>query len=126
MIPGCLPFIAGTVHIPNPAFDYIPPHLISLFITDSGMVAGTGTAGLIAGVSMTTSGGAFTPHRSAGSAVFAANFLLMAVCFGCSSHVALLSCLAAGGYTPSYVYRLLTDTYSREDYLLSKELHFGR
>lgn len=43
----------GSVHVPNPAFDYIPPELISLFITD------------------------------------------------------------AGGYTPSYVYRLLTEYYSR-------------
>eukprot|EP00798_Chlamydomonas_sp_ICE-L_P015682 gene15682-21788_t len=50
------------VHAPNPAFDYIPPHLVSLFITDT------------------------------------------------------------GGYTPSYVYRLLTEYYSREDYLLSKQL----
>ncbi|KAL6745895.1 nagb/rpia/CoA transferase-like protein [Haematococcus lacustris] len=57
--------LAGTVHVPNPAFDYIPPHLISLFITDT------------------------------------------------------------GGYTPSYVYRLLTEYYSREDYLLSKELPFA-
>ncbi|KAJ9514734.1 hypothetical protein QJQ45_028387 [Haematococcus lacustris] len=47
--------LAGTVHVPNPAFDYIPPHLISLFITDT------------------------------------------------------------GGYTPSYVYRLLTEYYSRCD-----------
>jgi len=54
--------INGSVHVPNPAFDYIPPHLISLFITDT------------------------------------------------------------GGYTPSYVYRLLTEYYSREDYLLSKEV----
>jgi hypothetical protein len=45
--------LAATLHVPNPAFDYIPPELISLFITD------------------------------------------------------------AGGYTPSYVYRLLTEYYSR-------------
>ncbi len=32
----CLTCQSGTVHIPNPAFDYIPPHLISLFITDTG------------------------------------------------------------------------------------------
>lgn len=50
------------MHVPNPALDYIPPHLISLFITDT------------------------------------------------------------GGYTPSYVYRLLTEYYSREDYLLSKQV----
>lgn len=43
----------GVVHIPSPMFDYIPPHLISLFVTDT------------------------------------------------------------GGYTPSYVYRLLTEYYSR-------------
>lgn len=54
--------LAGTLHVPNPGFDYVPPDLISLFITDT------------------------------------------------------------GGYTPSYVYRLLTEYYSREDYLLSKEL----
>jgi translation initiation factor eIF-2B subunit beta len=56
---------AGTLHVPNPTFDYIPPHLISLFITDT------------------------------------------------------------GGYTPSYVYRLLSEHYSREDYLLSKALCFN-
>jgi translation initiation factor eIF-2B subunit beta len=27
-----------------------------------------------------------------------------------------------GGYTPSYIYRLLAEYYSREDYALSKEL----
>ncbi len=43
-------------------FDYVPPELISLFVTDT------------------------------------------------------------GGYTPSYVYRLLAEYYSREDYTLSKEL----
>ena len=50
------------VHAPNPAFDYVPPELISLFVTDT------------------------------------------------------------GGYTPSYVYRLLAEYYTREDYGLSKEL----
>ncbi|BDA45541.1 probable translation initiation factor eIF-2B subunit beta [Coccomyxa sp. Obi] len=50
------------VHAPNPVFDYVPPELISLFVTDT------------------------------------------------------------GGYTPSYVYRLLAEYYSREDYTLSKEL----
>lgn len=24
------------LHVANPAYDYVPPHLISLFITDSG------------------------------------------------------------------------------------------
>ena len=43
-------------------FDYVPPELISLFVTDT------------------------------------------------------------GGYTPSYVYRLLAEYYSREDYTLSKQL----
>ena len=42
------------VHVPNPAYDYIPPELVSLLVTDT------------------------------------------------------------GGYTPSYVYRLLTEYYSRE------------
>lgn len=51
-----------SVEVHNPAYDYIPPHLISLFVTDT------------------------------------------------------------GGYTPSYVYRLLAEYYSREDYVLSKEL----
>ncbi len=50
------------VHVPNPAFDYVPPHLISLFVTD------------------------------------------------------------LGGFTPSYVYRLLAEFYDRADYLLSKQL----
>ena len=50
------------MHVPNPACDYIPPHLISLFVTDM------------------------------------------------------------GGYTPSYVYRLLAEFYDRNDYLLSKQL----
>ena len=44
------------VHIPNPMFDYVPPELISLFVTDT------------------------------------------------------------GGYTPSYIYRLLAEYYTREDY----------
>lgn len=57
--------VPGNVHVPTPLFDYVPPHLISLFITDM------------------------------------------------------------GGRTPSYVYRLLTEYYSREDYFLSKEV-FGR
>lgn len=48
------------VHVHNPAFDYVPPELISLFVTDT------------------------------------------------------------GGYTPSYVYRLLAEYYSKEDYNLSK------
>ncbi len=46
----------AAVHAPNPVFDYVPPELISLFVTDT------------------------------------------------------------GGYTPSYVYRLLAEYYSREDY----------
>lgn len=50
------------VHAPNPTLDYVPPELISLFITDT------------------------------------------------------------GGHTPSYVYRLLAEYYTREDYGLSKEL----
>ena len=50
------------VHAANPAFDYVPPELISLFVTDT------------------------------------------------------------GGYTPSYVYRLLAEYFAREDYGLSKEL----
>lgn len=49
------------VHIPNPTFDYIPPELISLFVTDT------------------------------------------------------------GGYIPSYVYRLLAEYYTREDYSLQHE-----
>ena len=44
----------NVVHVPNPTYDYIPPELVSLFVTDT------------------------------------------------------------GGYTPSYVYRLLTEYYSRE------------
>ncbi|WIA19964.1 hypothetical protein OEZ85_005842 [Tetradesmus obliquus] len=51
-----------SVEVHNPAYDYIPPHLISLFVTDT------------------------------------------------------------GGYTPAYVYRLLAEYYSREDYSLDKEL----
>lgn len=50
------------IHVPNPTMDYVPPELISLFITDT------------------------------------------------------------GGHTPSYVYRLLAEYYTREDYGLSKEL----
>ena len=46
------------VHVPNPAFDYVAPELISLFVTDT------------------------------------------------------------GGYTPSYVYRLLAEYYSSQDWLL--------
>lgn len=49
------------VHVPNPTFDYIPPELISLFVTDT------------------------------------------------------------GGYIPSYVYRLLAEYYTREDYSLQQE-----
>lgn len=48
------------VHIPNPRFDYVPPELISLFVTDT------------------------------------------------------------GGYIPSYVYRLLAEYYTREDYSLQQ------
>jgi translation initiation factor eIF-2B subunit beta len=51
-----------TLEVHNPAYDYIPPNLVSLFVTDT------------------------------------------------------------GGYTPSYVYRLLNEYYSREDYVLSKDL----
>lgn len=50
------------VEVHNPMYDYIPPHLISLFVTDT------------------------------------------------------------GGYTPAYVYRLLAEYYSREDYSLESEL----
>lgn len=57
--------LPGNVHVPTPLFDYVPPQLISLFITDM------------------------------------------------------------GGRTPSYVYRLLTELYSRDDYFLSREV-FGR
>lgn len=57
--------LGGNLHLPNPAFDYVPPHLISLFITDN------------------------------------------------------------GGHTPSYVYRLITEYYSRDDYMLSKALKIG-
>ena len=53
---------APYVHAPNPTMDYVPPELISLFVTDT------------------------------------------------------------GGYTPSYVYRLLAEYYTREDYGLSREL----
>lgn len=53
---------AVSVEVANPCFDYVPPHLVSLFVTDT------------------------------------------------------------GGYTPSYVYRLLAEYYSREDYVLSAEL----
>mmetsp|Transcript_22839 Transcript_22839/g.27610 ORF Transcript_22839/g.27610 Transcript_22839/m.27610 type:complete len:398 (+) Transcript_22839:181-1374(+) len=51
----------GNLHVPNPTFDYVPPELISLFITDS------------------------------------------------------------GGHCPSYVYRLLAEYYSPEDYNLNDE-----
>jgi translation initiation factor eIF-2B subunit beta len=54
--------LPGNVHVPAPLFDYVPPNLISLFITD------------------------------------------------------------LGGRTPSYVYRLLTELYARQDYLLSREV----
>ena len=47
------------VHVPNPMFDYVPPELISLFVTDT------------------------------------------------------------GGYTPSYIYRLLAEYYTREDFDLN-------
>jgi translation initiation factor eIF-2B subunit beta len=50
------------VEVHNPMYDYIPPHLISLFVTDT------------------------------------------------------------GGYTPAYVYRLLAEYYSREDYSLESEI----
>ncbi len=53
---------AASVEVVNPAYEYIRPELISLFVTDT------------------------------------------------------------GGYTPSYVYRLLAEYYSREDYVLSREL----
>ena len=56
-----LVLIAGTC-APAQVFDYVPPELISLFVTDT------------------------------------------------------------GGYTPSYVYRLLAEYFSREDYTLSKQL----
>jgi translation initiation factor 2B subunit (eIF-2B alpha/beta/delta family) len=49
------------VHATSPMFDYVPPELVSLFVTDT------------------------------------------------------------GGFTPSYVYRLLAEYYSREDYTLSKQ-----
>lgn len=52
----------GNLHAPSPAYDFIPPNLISLFVTDM------------------------------------------------------------GGHTPSYVYRLLTEYYSREDYSLVKDV----
>ncbi len=48
------------LEVHNPAYDYIPPHLVSLLVTDT------------------------------------------------------------GGYTPSYVYRLLAEYYSREDYVLAE------
>ncbi|KAG2441874.1 hypothetical protein HXX76_003481 [Chlamydomonas incerta] len=57
--------LPGNVHVPTPLFDYVPPHLISLFITDM------------------------------------------------------------GGRMPSYVYRLLTEYYARDDYFLSREV-FGK
>lgn len=62
-----LPQAAGgpLVHIPSPTFDYVPPHLVSLFVTDM------------------------------------------------------------GGYTPSYVYRLLAEFYDRNDYMLSKQMGLG-
>lgn len=35
----CLDFASGTgsplIHVVNPAFDYVPPNLVSLFITDT-------------------------------------------------------------------------------------------
>ena len=52
----------GLAYMPVQVFDYVPPELISLFVTDT------------------------------------------------------------GGYTPSYVYRLLAEYFSREDYTLSKQL----
>lgn len=52
-------------HVVNPSLDYIPPELISLFITDT------------------------------------------------------------GGHTTSYVYRLLAEYYTREDFALSQELLNG-
>lgn len=57
--------LPGNLHVPTPLFDYVPPHLISLFITDM------------------------------------------------------------GGRMPSYVYRLLTEYYARDDYFLSREV-FGK
>jgi len=48
----------ASLEVHNPTFDYVPPHLVSLLVTDT------------------------------------------------------------GGYTPSYVYRLLAEYYSREDYVL--------
>jgi len=58
--------LAPSVHVPNPEYDYVQPHYISLFVTD------------------------------------------------------------LGGYTPSYVYRLLAEFYDRKDYLLSQELSGDR
>lgn len=59
---SCSPPDSLGVEVHNPMYDYIPPHLISLFVTDT------------------------------------------------------------GGYTPAYVYRLLAEYYSREDYSLESEL----
>lgn len=51
------------VHVSNPEYDYIPPELVTIFVTDT------------------------------------------------------------GGYTPSYVYRLLAEYYKREDYMLMQDLN---
>eukprot|EP00873_Tetraselmis_striata_P033444 jgi/Tetstr1/453708/TSEL_040664.t1 len=56
---------SNSVHICNPQYDYIPPELVTIFVTDT------------------------------------------------------------GGYTPSYVYRLLAEYYKREDYILMQELSFA-
>ncbi len=61
------PILTGTTYadVINPAYDYIPPELISLFVTD------------------------------------------------------------IGACTPSYIYRLLTEYYSRQDYVLSNTVLGG-
>ncbi|KMZ67229.1 S-methyl-5-thioribose-1-phosphate isomerase [Zostera marina] len=61
----CMNFAIGDppqLHVVNPAFDYVPPELISLFITDT------------------------------------------------------------GGHNPSYIYRLISDYYSPEDFVLQRNL----
>lgn len=95
--------VGPDLHVPNPQLDYIPPKLVSLYITDTG-AAGYGGHGRRTAA----------PHCACGC-VGDVISTMKTSCFENSLLIGVSSSPTAGGHCPSYVYRLLTEYYSPED-----------
>jgi hypothetical protein len=103
----------GKVDVQNPAFDYIPPEFVSLFITNLYVVCMRVYCGLA--VSML-----FSCLMYSLSCLISPSFLdlFFVFLFFCFVFCIYIFASYSGGHNPSYVYRLLAEYYDPADYEL--------